>query len=109
MQATTIPTVAVTTPKIRLFFRQLMVSEREKMVCHWVRVKFSESKRDLPTSILKEVVRMVAKGISTTIMANRLTSTVSGTRHLPRSTMLGRVDLPDTVMYCFRATTKSLR
>ena len=60
VQATTMPTVAVTTPKIRLFFRQLMVSEREKMVCHWVRVKFSGSKRDLPTSILKEVVRMVA-------------------------------------------------
>ena len=34
---------------------------------------------------------------------------VSGQRHLPRSTMLGRVDLPDTVMYCFRATTKSDR
>ena len=103
------PMVAVITPKIRLFFRQFIVSVREKMVFHWLKVKFSASKSDLPTSILNEVVRIVAKGISTTMMANRLTRMVNGQRHLPRSTMLGRVDLPDTVMYCLRATTKSDR
>ena len=77
------------------------------MVSHWPKVKLPSANSDLPTSILNEVVRMVAKGMSTTMTANRLTMTVSGTRHLPRSTMFGRVDLPDTVMYCFRATTKS--
>lgn len=87
------PMVAVITPKIRLFFRQFIVSVAEKMVFHWLKVKF-RTKSDLPTSILNEVVRIVAKGISTTMMANRLTRMVSRQRHLPRSTMLGRVDLP---------------
>ena len=63
----------------------------------------------MPRFFLKEVAIIVAKGTRITMQANRLTSTVMGVRHLPRSTMLGRVDLPDTVMYCFRAITTSDR
>ena len=101
------PTVAVTAPKIRLFFRQSSVSWREKISVHWPKVKLPGSVRLLPTSTLKEVVRMVAKGIRITTTAKRLTSTVSGMRHLRKSTMFGRVDLPLTVIYWRFAITKS--
>ncbi len=52
---------------------------------------------------------MVVKGISTMMMATSVTSAVSGLRQLRSSTMLGRVLLPDTVTYCFLASTKSDR
>ena len=61
----------------------------------------------LPTSILKDVEKMVANGISTTMTANRETSAVAGTRQERRSTMAGRTDLPDTVMYWRLASTTS--
>ena len=50
---------------------------------------------------------MVVNGIRMTITAKMLTITVNGMRQLRRSTMLGRVDLPLTVMYCFFAITTS--
>ena len=50
---------------------------------------------------------MVTKGIPITTTANRDVSTVSGSRHFPSSTVVGRTDLPDTVMYCFRFITVS--
>ena len=55
----------------------------------------------LPRFTVKLVIATVANGMITTISANAVTSSVTGRRHLPSSTMLGRVDLPETVMYCF--------
>ena len=86
-----------------------MVSILPKTVFQFVRVKFPEESMLLPTSILKDVERMVANGIRITMTANRDTRIVSGIRHLRRSTIAGLTDLPDTVIYCFFASTTSDR
>ena len=62
----------------------------------------------LPRFLVKEVAATEKKGMMTTIRAKITTSRVTAIRHRPRSTMLGRVDLPDTVMHCFLPTTKLL-
>ena len=66
-------------------------------------MKFVAS-RGLPRFIVKEVIATVANGMITTTSAKAVTSSVTGRRHLPSSTILGRVDLPETVMYCFLPT-----
>ncbi len=68
----------------------------------------AKERRGLPRFFVKEVVATEKKGIITTIRAKSTTNRVMGMRHRPRSTMLGRVDLPETVMYCFLPTTKLL-
>ena len=55
----------------------------------------------LPRFFVNDVIATVANGSATTTSANSATATVTGSRQRPSSTMLGRVDLPDTVMYCF--------
>ena len=52
---------------------------------------------------------MVAKGITITTTAKRDTKRVRGSLHLPRSTMAGCTDFPETVMYCRFASTTSER
>ena len=63
------PTVAATAPKISEFFRQSRVSLRISAP-HWFIVKLPASSSDLPTSTLKEVTRIVAKGTATAMTAN---------------------------------------
>ena len=101
-----IPREAAQAAEIRLFWPEPRMDLRVRMVCQYLKVMFPVSKMDLPIFMVKEVMNTVAKGMATTTMANRLTTTVMGIRHFPRSTMLGRVDLPDTVMYSRLPTTK---
>ena len=101
------PMVAAIAAKIMLFFKLSMISLRPKIFVQCMVVKLLASNRPLPRFFLKEVVRMVMNGRMITMKENRLTPAVVTQRHLPRSTMLGRVDLPDTVMYCLRAMTTS--
>ena len=109
VQATTMPTVAATAAKTREFLKLFMVSTRPNTVFQLERVKFPARKTLLPTSILKEVKRIVPKGITMTTTAKRATITVSGSRQERRSTIAGRTDLPETVMYCRLASTTSDR
>ena len=55
------------------------------------------------------VAKMVAKGMRMTTTAKRETRTVKGTRQKRRSTTAGLTDFPETVMYCFFASTTSER
>ena len=103
------PTVAATEAKIREFFRLLSVSTRPKTVSQLLSVKLPACSALLPTSILNEVSRIVAKGIRMTITAKSETKIVSGTLQRRSSTSVGCMDLPDTVMYCRFARTTSER
>ena len=103
----TIPMVAAAAAKVMELMRLSIMSSRPKILVQCMVVKLLASKSPLPRFFLTEVVAMVIKGMMITMMENRLTSTVVSPRHLPRSTILGRVDLPETVMYCLRATTTS--
>ena len=101
------PMVAATAAKVMELMRLSMMSSRLKILVQCMVVKLLASNSPLPRFFLTEVVAMVMKGMTITMMENRLTSAVVSPRQRPRSTMLGRVDLPDTVMYCLRATTTS--
>ena len=109
VQAIMMPMEAATEAKRREFFKQLIVSVRPKTVCQLERVKLPGRSMLLPTSTLKEVAKMVAKGMRITTTAKRETRTVKGTRQKRRSTTAGLTDLPETVMYCFFASTTSER
>ena len=62
--------------------------------------------RGFPRFFVNDVIATVANGIMTTIKANAATRIVTGNLHLPSSTMFGRVDFPETVIYCFLPHTK---
>ena len=106
-QAITRPMVAATAAKTREFFRQLIVSVLANTPVQLDVVKFVASRTLFPISILKDVVRIVTKGRTTTITAKSETRTVMGMRQARRSTIAGRTDLPETVMYCFLASRTS--
>ena len=103
------PTVAATAAKTSEFCRQPRVSFRAKTSVQLDRVKFPAANRPLPTSALREVVRITPKGSRIITTEKRETSTVSGTRQRRRCTTDGWTDFPETVTYCFFASTTSDR
>ena len=56
--------------------------------------------------IVTDVEMTVQNGMTTTRIAKSVTRIVTGILHLPKSTMDGCVDFPDTVMYSFFPTMK---
>ena len=64
------------------------------------------SDRGLPIFTVIDVNATVRKGKRTMTMAKILTIRVNTIRQRPKSTIVGLVDFPETVMYCFRPTTK---
>ena len=95
-----IPAVAATEADMRLFFAVSGIPLRVNKMFQYRVVKFA-AESGLPRFFVNDVSATVANGITTTISANIATKIVTGVRHFPSSTMFGRVDLPDTVIYCF--------
>ena len=100
------PAVAATEAEIMEFLAEFRICCLVNTTCQYFVVKLPASNRLLPILVVKEVAKTVAKGIPTTIIAKIITRAVTGIRHFPRSTIFGRVDLPETVIYCLRPTTK---
>jgi hypothetical protein len=99
-QDTIIPKVAAKIAAYILFLAEPIIDFLVNMVFQYFVVKLPKDKVS-PIFTVKEVRNTVANGITTTITANIETNKVIGNLHLPRSTIFGLVDFPDTVMYCF--------
>ena len=106
IRQTIIPRDAAQTAAIILFRPELKIDFRDVITCQYFKVRLPGSNRDLPIFTVKEVATTDANGITTTIIAKQLTRIVTGIRQRPRSTMFGRVDFPDTVMYSRFPITK---
>ena len=93
-----IPNDAAHTDVIMLLPVDERIELREKMVSQYFKVKLPSSNTDLPILTVNEVANTDMNGITMTTTANRPTSMVSGSLHFPRSTILGRTDLPEIIM-----------
>ena len=103
-QEMTIPNDAAIVAETKLFLAEPMIAFLVKMVFQYFSVIFCRE-IGFPIFTVKEVNATVTNGITTTTNANRHTKMVIGILHLPKSTMFGRVDFPDTVIYWRFPTT----
>jgi hypothetical protein len=101
MQETKRPNVAAMTALTKLFLAELMMDFLVKIRSQYRQVMLPSAKTDSPKFTVMLESATVTKGMMTTTRANMITKAVMGILHLPRSTMLGRVDFPLTVMYCY--------
>ena len=101
------PAEAVAAAKISEFRRQTVIWLSVKAMRQLAKVKLAGSNRGRPRSERREMDRMAPKGRKIISRAKSQVSTVSGTRQARRSTITGCTDLPETVVYCFRASTTS--
>jgi hypothetical protein len=99
------PAVAAIEPAIKLFQPDCSMAFRVKIRFQCRKVILSRV-RPLPMFMVIDVVATVRNGKTTIIKAKALISIVNKRRHLPKSTILGRVDFPETVIYCFFPITK---
>jgi len=101
MHEITMPKVAAITAVSRLFLEELRMDFRVKILAQYRRVMFPGAKTDSPRFTVMLDSATVIKGMITMTSANNMTTEVMRILHFPKSTILGLVDFPETVMYCF--------
>ncbi len=100
-----IPALAAALAAIKLFLIVSRMPLRVNKISQYLKVKL-DAESGLPKFFVNELMKTVANGIITTIKANKNTKIVTGTRHLPSSTILGLTDFPEIVIYCLEDNTK---